>query len=246
MSVWWISLWIILGSCLLLVLAGILAFWQHKRREYFWRQRFEPIDDEPNSRPKNGRILLEEETTIGRESWDHPTIKNNAVLTIVEYAPQKRSINVNGEWHTLQFPYIVFVLVKRKRTLRNPARVYTFVGFTKKPVTGDDTKVWFPPLPHVYDQYNICLGCTPSSNDIAIEKFWNTSFHDASFEDWTEGNNRVSYHGTRLCYKHFGGFEKWSELGLRKVKKKLCWGPAPYKRFLERCLGSLMHGEGLY
>jgi hypothetical protein len=234
MGVWWISLWIVSGSLLLLILAGILAYLKHERERRFRQQRYKPIN-EPNTYPKNGRILLEKDVTIHYDYDDH---RNNGVLTVIEYAPQRRSINVNGEWHTLQFPYIIFVLVKKKRTIRDAARVYTFIGFAKKPVTGDDTKIWFPPLPHVYNQYNICLGCSPTTNEIAIEKFWNTSFHDASFEQWQDGN-RLGYHGTKLCYKHFGGFEKWSELGLRKVKKKLSWAPAPYSTFLARCTESL-------
>lgn len=228
-------MWIIKFSVVLLLLAWYLKYRKDKKTERRWRERNLPIN-EPNSYPKNGRILLEREVTIHQ---DYDDVRNNGVLTVIEYAPQRRSINVNGEWHTLQFPYIVFVLVKKKRTIRDAARVYTFVGFAKKPITGDDTKVWFPPLPHVYEQYNICLGCTPTSNQLAIEKFWNTSFHDASLEEWRHGEGRITYHGTKLCYKYFGGFEKWAQLGLRKVKKKLSWAPAPYSKFLERCTEGL-------
>lgn len=243
MGVWWISLWIVSGSLLLLILAGILAYFRHRRERFRWQIRHKPIN-EPNTYPKNGRVLLEKEVTIHCDDYES-SFEKNGVLTVIEYAPQRRSINVNGEWHTLQFPYIIFVLMKRKRTIRDEPRVYTFVGFAKKPVDSDDVKIWFPPLPHVYPQYNICLGCAPTSNELAIEKFWNTSFHDASLQQWQEGDGRVSYEGTKLCYKYFGGFEKWSELGLRKVKKKLSWAPTSFRKFLERCTQSV-RVEGLY
>lgn len=89
-----------------------------------------------------------------------------------EYSPCRRTIEVDGEFINLPFPYIVFYWT-------NPE---LYIGFAKKPITSVRSLLYSVPLGNIYEYGRVC-GCEsyrsykdkcPILN--AIDYFWNKSF----------------------------------------------------------------------
>jgi len=71
---------------------------------------------------------------------------------IREYPPVRRTINVCGNFFTLQFPYMIFA--------KDGVGFYCF--FAKEPITSTKTEIWYPPIPNVFPESIQCLcACAP-------------------------------------------------------------------------------------
>ena len=146
---------------------------------------------------------------------DHKVTKENDFVTvykspnvqIVYYPPQYRTIQTARNKYRLPFPYVIFVHVqynnadfrKARGTGRQAGNQWhneLYVGFAKTQPNPDNLRrcmVSAPPLPHVYEEGNICMGAiykngkplkqgdlTGPENGLTIENlidtFWNNRF----------------------------------------------------------------------
>jgi len=124
-----------------------------------------------------GNLYVDGKVTVSHEFDGHRIFQNENV-EIVVYPPQYRTIQTNNRRYRLPLPWVAFNHIvydrnnskRQRRQLRNGTlrqradralSHHIFVGFSGEPLDNMDAMVYPPQLPHIYDNFSICMGPIP-------------------------------------------------------------------------------------
>jgi len=179
-----------------------------------------------------GNLHVEGKVKVTRE-FDAHTIFRNENMEIVVYPPQYRTIQTNNRWHRLPLPWVAFNHIwydrnnsKRMRrqlrtgtlTARPERRLshHLFIGFSGQPLDNMDALVYQPQMPHVYENFNICLGPVPVEGELQNRQ--NRRRDEPRREPTTE-DFIDAFWNNRFVYEERGPlhFAQWEEIPLEEI-----------------------------
>lgn len=145
--------------------------------------------------------------------WDRSIIFEAApqIRTVKTWVAGKRQI-LECDTVSLPLPYFYFHCVKRS------PEDYTFslhVGISNTPISKADDKIYFPPLPNIYANFQVCQ--TPTSDP--IKTFWMTRFGGIQYysDVVMRGISATMYIGGLTLAASVGSLENWEKTKLDDI-----------------------------
>jgi hypothetical protein len=128
--------------------------------------------------------------------------RGNISLEIREYPPTRRTVWIDHTKYRLQIPHQIFTHCSG----------ILYFRFALEPIKTTADKVYFSPLPNIYDYTRVCLGDNFPGGDMndKIDYYWNSEFRTRSLS--------AGPYAAGVC---FGSYGAWGRLSLERAKEKI-------------------------